>query len=84
MVFTGKSGLWGREALQTARDLYTGFVRTPGRDPKRFDPRSFWRATDEDCVSFSGGRFARLLRYAKDQGLVDVNDGLEIALTPRG
>ena len=31
-----------------------------------------------------GSRLDRLLRYAMDQGLVDVNDGREIALTPRG
>lgn len=36
--------------LQAAPDLYTGFERAPGSDPKRFDPRSFWQAIDDDCV----------------------------------
>ena len=31
-----------------------------------------------------GSRVDRLLRHAMDQGLVDVNDGREIALTPQG
>ena len=36
--------------LQAAHDLYTGFERAPSPDPKRFDPRSFWRSIDEDSV----------------------------------
>ena len=31
-----------------------------------------------------GSRVDRLLRHAMDQGLIDVNEGREIALTPRG
>ena len=31
-----------------------------------------------------GSRVDRLLRYAADQGLIDVNEGRELALTPRG
>ena len=31
-----------------------------------------------------GSRVDRLLRHAKEQGLIDVNEGRELALTPRG
>ena len=37
-------------ALQAAPDLYTGFDPASIPGAKRFDHRTFWQATDRDCV----------------------------------
>ena len=36
--------------LQAVPDLYTGFERAPSPDPKAFDARLCWQATDDACV----------------------------------
>ena len=53
--------------LQAAPDLYTGFDAEPSPDAKRFDRRTFWQATDTDCVFHLHGSVHLAFDHAQAQ-----------------